>query len=136
MIPNTMKGKAALHLSWSPWLHCESSFDLALVPQSPGLFAVGIDDSSGKRLTIAKFGAVDNLSNELNRLFSSGCPFRKQFEEGRCLLRYAVVPDAEVRRLALAELQIWLLSQTETNSALVAEFLHWRKSRCFRGAED
>src|SRR5512135_1845999 len=89
-----------VHLHWCRWFHFESSFNLSLAPNDPGLFAVAQRDDAHKRLDVVKIEAADNLFHALNQLFTAGCPLRESMEKGRCFLRYAIVPDAGERRTA------------------------------------
>jgi hypothetical protein len=108
---------------WTRWFHCESSFDLSLVPQGPGLFAVGREVESGKRLDILKVEDSDNLFRSLNQFFSASCPPESQHGEGHVLVKYANVPNAADRQATLAQLRCWLDDQGETSSPAVDEFL-------------
>ncbi len=124
------------HLPWSRWFHCESSFDLSLVPEEPGIFAVGQEDA-GKKLAIVNIEAADDLFHALNQLFSANCPLRAQLEKGRCMMRYASVPDADQRRAALTELQSWLAAPGGAKTAVVEDFLsNGTESHPFRGKSD
>lgn len=110
-------------LGWTRWFRCESSFDLTLVPQTPGLFAIGREEESGKSLGILKLEETDDLFRTLNQLFSADSPSRRQLGEGHFLVRYAKVPNADRRLETLGELRAWLADQGETCSHAVNDFL-------------
>jgi hypothetical protein len=114
---------ATLPSGWTRWFHCESSFDLSLVPQGPGLFAVGREEEFGKSLGILRVEDSDDLFHSLNLLLSANCSPESLPEEGQVLVRYASIPDAADRQATLAELRSWLDDQGETNSAVVNDFL-------------
>jgi hypothetical protein len=114
---------ATAPLGWTRWFRCESSFDLSLVPQAAGLFAVGREEESGKSLGILKLEETDDLFHTLNQLFSTSSPSREQLGAGHFLVRYAVVPDANHRQTTLAELRSWLADQGDTCSHAVSDFL-------------
>lgn len=109
-------------LEWSKWFRCETSFNLMLVPQRPGIYAIaeevrgaGAATGAGKRiLTVHQFAAEDDLARALGRLFTPASPFYERVIAGRCFLRYAVAEDAEQRASALAALQSWLAASAES----------------------
>jgi len=127
---------SAVALGWTHWFHCESSMDLSLVQESPGLFAVAQEGESGTQLVIMKIEATDDLFHTLNHLLCAGSPLHDGFEKRSCLLRYAIVQDAASREAALAELQAWLAEPEEARSPFVRDFLWIRESRPFRGTSD
>jgi hypothetical protein len=126
----------SLHLGWSRWFRCVSSFELSLVPRSPGLFAVAHRDGQGKQLILLKVQACDDLFHSLSLLFSAFHPMRMQFEKGDCVLRYASVPDARMRNEALNELQAWLATPGAPRSAVVEDFLRGHESRPYDDESD
>lgn len=112
-----------LSLNWSSWFHCETSFSLLLVPEKPGIYAVGEEvlapaesaSSGGKRLlAVVQFAETDNLARALSRLFTPASPLQERIAGGRCLLRYAVVEDETTRQASSAALQTWLAAAAET----------------------
>ncbi|MFB3813610.1 MAG: hypothetical protein ACE14L_05815 [Terriglobales bacterium] len=121
------------HLEWSHWFHCESSFDLSLVPEVPGIFAVGHEEP-GRKLAIIRIETADNLFHALNQLFAANCPLRQQFKSGQCLLRYAGVPDDATRRAAISALQAWLTEGVL--SAVAEDFLATAGTHPFRNKSD
>ncbi|MGA3211746.1 MAG: hypothetical protein ABSD20_10605 [Terriglobales bacterium] len=127
---------AAVALGWTRWFHCESSMDLSLVQESPGLFAVAQEGESGIQLAILKIEATDDLFYTLNHLVCTGSPLHDKFEKRSCLLRYAIVPDNASREVALRELQAWLAEPGEARSPFVKDFLWIRESHPFRGPSD
>jgi hypothetical protein len=107
-------------LEWSKWFRCETSFNLMLVPQRPGIYAVAEEvrgpgaTSAGKRiLTVHQFAAEDDLARALGRLFTPASPFYERVLAGRCFLRYAVAEDAGQRASTLGALQSWLAASAE-----------------------
>lgn len=115
----------ALHVNWSHWCHCESSFDLMLVPEAPGLFAVSRKGGSDRELTIVRVEATDNLFQALNGLFSPDSPLREEFTRDRYFLRIAVVDDSTQRQGAAKMLQDWIAGRVPagTKPGLIEEFL-------------
>jgi hypothetical protein len=124
------------HLGWSRWFRCESSFELSLVPRSPGLFAVARRDEEGKQLILVKVQACDDLFHSLSLLFGAFHPMRMQFEKGDCVLRYASVPDTRTRNDALNQLLAWLATPGAARSAVVEDFLHGHRPHPFRDKSD
>jgi hypothetical protein len=118
-------------LHWCRWFHCESSFNLMLVPNEPGIFAVAeevVTERPGqvpqRELSIFQMTAVDDLFHALNRLYQHDCPLREKLEKSRCFLRYAAVADAPMRARALADLQRWLDLPGDTGSPFVRGFVN------------
>src|SRR5580658_3457628 len=99
---------ATLPSGWTRWFHCESSFDLSLVPQAPGLIAVGREEAAGRQLDILQVEDSDDLFHTLNQLFSASSGLRQQFGNAQFMIRYAHVPDAIERRATIAVLRTWL----------------------------
>ncbi len=133
---STATAPHAIHLHWSRWFHCESSFSLSLVPNEPGIFAIA-EGSCGDgcvtrpevrpkadRLTlnITEIHAADDLFHALNRLYSHDCPMRERLQNNRCFIRYAAIDDAELRQTVAADLQQWLDSPDESGSPFVHDF--------------
>jgi hypothetical protein len=115
-----------VRLHWSRWFHCESSFNLMLVPNRPGIFAVAEETITGgnrRDLNVIQLAAADDLFHALNRLYAHDCPLREKLEKTRCFLRYAEVPDPKIRTELLAELRQWLETPGESASAFVQEFV-------------
>jgi len=117
-------------LEWSRWFRCESSFGLWLVPNQPGLFALGEEviapgeniATGGKRmLAIFHIAEARDLGVALGRLFTSSHPLYERMAQGRCFARYAVVTDAGERATCLAAFQRWLDSSAETASGFSAD---------------
>ena len=114
-------------LTWSRWFRCESSFGMWLVPNQPGLFALGEevlapDDqfSPGEKRMLAVFqiSEAKDLGAALDRLFVPSHPLFDRIATGRCFTRYAVIPDVTERAACLAAFQKWLHSSAETASAV------------------
>lgn len=108
-----------MELNWSRWFHCESSFELLLVPDQPGIFALAeeLAQPSGaqirRMLAVFEIGAADDIARSLGRLFLPSSPWRTRLMESRCYLRYAVVADANERKAAAVMLKNWLMSQMD-----------------------
>lgn len=117
-------------LEWSRWFRCESSFGLWLVPNQPGLFALGEEvlapgenaATGGKRmLAIFHIAETRDLGIALGRMFASTHPLYDRVSRGRCFARCAVVTDAAERATCLAAFQRWLNSSAETASGFSAD---------------
>ncbi len=110
----------AVRLDWSRWSRCESSFNLLLAPQQPGIFAlaeevVDATVAGGKRmLAILEIAPADDLSRALSWLFSPASALRDRLLSGNCFIRYAVVPDLEQRDTIAAQLRNWITASAET----------------------
>jgi hypothetical protein len=111
-----------MEMNWSRWFHCESSFELLLVPRQPGIYALAEEIAqpagpiSRRMLAVFEVEESEDLARSLSRLFSAGSPWRRRLEQARCYLRYAVAPVAEERRGAATALKDWLSSQRSTVS--------------------
>jgi hypothetical protein len=110
-------------LDWSRWSRCESSFNLVLVPNQPGIFALAQEvvppgDSTQRLLALFEIAAVDDLARSMSRLFSHNSPLRDRLAESRCYIRYAVVHDLEMRLAACAALRNWMLASAEQASGI------------------
>jgi hypothetical protein len=111
-------------VEWSHWFRCESSFDLPLVPQTAGLFAVS-RKGKGRELTIMHVETADNLFQGLSALFSDGSPLRDEIAKGNCFVRFAQVPDRVFRQGACAILQDWVAGHVPPHviPGLIEDFL-------------
>jgi hypothetical protein len=113
-----------MEMNWSRWFHCESSFELLLVPRQPGIYALAEEIAqpagpySRRMLAVFEVEESEDLARSLSRLFSAGSPWRRRLEQARCYLRYAVAPVAEERRGAATALKDWLSSQRSTVSQI------------------
>jgi hypothetical protein len=113
-----------MEMNWSRWFHCESSFELLLVPRQPGIYALAEEiaqpagPTSRRMLAVFEVEESEDLARSLSRLFSAGSPWRRRLEQARCYLRYAVAPVAEERRGAATALKDWLSSQRSTVSQI------------------
>jgi len=110
-------------VDWTHWFHCESSFDLSLVPQSPGLFAVGREDESGTKLEVLLIDATEDLCHSIDRLLFSAGSLGERYGAGHLFLRYASVPDAISRAVTLSHLRAWMAKPLGADSTVVDEFL-------------
>ncbi|HTK94752.1 MAG TPA: hypothetical protein VL382_03875 [Terriglobales bacterium] len=114
----------AVRLDWSRWSRCESSFNLLLAPQQPGIFALAeevVDAASagGKRiLAVLEIAPADDLARALSWLFSSGSALRDRLLSGNCFVRYAVVPDLTQRDAIVAQLQQWVSASADVATGL------------------
>ena len=117
-----------LRVQWTRWFHCESSFNLGLVPSQPGLFAIAEEvpcrDKEGHNLNVIQVEAVDDLFHALNSLYAQDCALRRNLEKNRCFLRYAVLANPDVRNAAVADLKRWLEAPGEVKSCWVSDFQH------------
>jgi len=114
----------AVRLEWSRWSRCESSFNLLLAPQQPGIFALAeevMDVAAGGRrmLAVLEIAAAEDLARTLSSLFSSASALRERLLSGRCFVRYAVVPDAAQREAITAQLQQWAAASAEAATGFV-----------------
>jgi hypothetical protein len=108
-----------MELNWSSWFRCESSFSLLLVPNQPGIYALGeetLPPAGGnwrRVLAVFDINEAEDLSRALSRLFVPASPWSRRLNDSRCYLRYAIVPEAAERRAATAQLRNWLSSQLD-----------------------
>jgi hypothetical protein len=125
---STATASHAIHLHWSRWFHCESSFSLSLVPNKPGIFAIAesgdaaVPHPAGLTLNIVQVQAADDLFHSLNHLYAHDCPMRERLEKNRCFIRYAAVDDVHLRAAVASDLQKWLDSPDESDSPFVKDF--------------
>ena len=117
-------------IQWSRWFRCESSFGLWLVPNQPGLYALGEEVLApgetaaigGKRmLAIFEISDTTDLGIALGRMFTSAHPLHDRVAEGRCFARYAIVTDEAERKTCLATFQRWLNTSSETASGFSSD---------------
>jgi hypothetical protein len=108
-----------MEMHWSRWFHCESSFELLLVPDKPGIFALAEEivqpagASSRRMLAVFEVEEADNLARSLSRLFATGSPWQEKLTQVRCYVRYAMAPSSADRKSAAAALKNWLHSQRD-----------------------
>lgn len=113
-----------MEMNWSRWFHCESSFELLLVPSQPGVFALAEEvvqatgPQSRRMLAVFEVAEAEDLSRAMSRLFATGSPWREKMAEARCYVRYAVAPSIADRRAATAALKNWLSTQREVASQI------------------
>jgi hypothetical protein len=111
-----------MEMNWSRWFRCESSFGLLLVPKQPGIYALAEEIAqpagpySRRMLAVFEVEEAEDLARALSRLFAVGSRWRQKLTEGRCYIRYAVAPEAEVRQGAATALKNWLAAQRGTAS--------------------
>lgn len=113
-----------VRLDWSRWSRCESSFNLLLAPQQPGIFALAEEvmdvAANGRRmLAVLEIAAAEDLARTLSSLFSPASALRDRLLSGRCFVRYAVVSDAAQREAITTQLRQWISASAETASGLV-----------------
>lgn len=107
-----------MEMSWSRWFRCESSFELLLVPNQPGVFALAEEvvqaaGPSRRMLAVFEVQEADDLARSLSRLFAAGSGWRDKLAQAHCYVRYAVAPGIADRRAAASALKTWLNSQRE-----------------------
>lgn len=122
-----------VRLNWSRWFHCESSFNLSLVPNTPGIFAIAEEvimprERTGTvdrhALNVVKVQACSDLFHDLNQLYSHDTPMRERLCKNRCFLRFAAVSDRGTLNTALIDLQNWLESPGNVDSPFIQDFEH------------
>lgn len=125
MKPDTMELEFLLRetrLEWSRWFRIASSFELLLVPQQGGIFAVAKDISAksgssagaGDRvLAVVQFAEASNLASALCRLCSPASSGGQGFLIPPFFIRYAAAPSGQHRTSVLRSLEGWLLQQSE-----------------------
>ena len=116
-----------VHLHWSRWFHCESSFELSLLPEEPGIYAVAEEARTpekrarcGRTVCVTEVRETGNLFQALSHLFHTS--LRERLEQGTIFLRYAVVTDATTRRTAREALQQWLDAVPGLDNPVVKDF--------------
>ena len=108
-----------MEMNWSRWFRCESSFELLLVPNQPGVFALAEEivqpagPQSRRMLAVFEVQEADDLALSMSRLFAAGSPLREKLAQVRCHVRYAVAPGIADRRTAALALKTWLKSHRE-----------------------
>jgi len=108
-----------MEMNWSRWFHCESSFELLLVPSQPGVFALAEEvvqaagPQSRRMLAVFEVAEAEDLSRAMSRLFAAGSQWREKMAQARCYVRYAVAPSIADRRAAATALKNWLSTQRE-----------------------
>lgn len=117
-------------LQWSRWFACQSSFDLLLVPSSPGLFALAEEIvapgeaavAGGKRmLAVLQLSHAEDLATAMSRWFAPDSPLRERIAAGRLFARYTLVEDDAQRRVAHAAFQRWLTNSAEAASGISSD---------------
>jgi len=116
-----------LHLQWSNWFRCESSFSVLLAPAKPGIFALGEEiippagSTSKRMLGLFHISETDDLGMALGRLFLPGNPLRERLAAEPCFARYAVIEDPIQRQTASAVFQRWMQESAETASGITGQ---------------
>ena len=111
-----------MEMNWSRWFRCESSFELLLVPNQPGIFALAEEVAqpagpySRRMLAVFEVQEAEDLAWAMSRLFAAASPLRDKLKKARCYIRYSVAPSTADRRAAAAALRTWLYSQREAAS--------------------
>jgi len=114
-----------MEMHWSRWFHCESSFELLLVPDKPGIFALAeeivqpVGPGSRRMLAVFEVEEADNLARSLSRLFATGSPWQEKLTQARCYVRYAMAPSSADRKSAAAALKNWLHTQRDAAGQIV-----------------
>lgn len=119
-------GEVEARLRWSAWSRCSSSFDLLLVPDTPGVYvlaeevvAPGAVLGEKRMLAVLEVGAADGLARTLGRLFIQPT-VRDRLADGRCFVRYAEIADPGHRARVCAALQNYLSGDTVVPAAAQA----------------
>jgi hypothetical protein len=113
-----------MEMNWSRWFRCESSFELLLVPNQPGVFALAEEivqpagPHSRRMLAVFEVNEAEDLARAMSRLFAVGSPWRERLAQAGCYVRYAVAPSIADRRAATAALKNWLSAQREVASQI------------------
>lgn len=113
-----------MEMNWSRWFHCESSFELLLVPSQPGVFALAeevvqaVGEQSRRMLAVFEVAEAEDLSRAMSRLFAAGSQWREKMAQSKVYVRYAVAPSIADRRAATAALKNWLSTQREVASQI------------------
>lgn len=108
-----------MEMNWSRWFRCESSFELLLVPNQPGVFALAEEvvqatgPNARRMLAVFEVQEAEDLARAMSRLFAAGSTLREKLAEAHCYIRYAVAPSIADRRAAASALKTWLNSQRE-----------------------
>jgi len=101
-------------LQWSPWLRCESSFSVVLVPSKPGLLMLAQADAPFGAQTIPlarlQISQAEDLSTSMARLLGPTAP-----TPNARYVRYAVLEDEDQRRSSHRALQEWMESCAENS---------------------
>lgn len=111
-----------MEMNWSRWFRCESSFELLLVPNQSGVFALAEEvaqaagPQSRRMLAVFEVQEADDLAHAMSRLFAAGSGWREKLAQTHCYARYAVAPSVADRRAAASALKTWLNSQREIAS--------------------
>lgn len=129
-----------MEMNWSRWFHCESSFELLLVPDKPGIYALAEEivqpagPCSRRMLAVFEVEEADNLQRALSRLFATGSEWQEKLTQARCYVRYAMAPSSADRRSAAAALKNWLSSQRDTAGQVFEQIP--RSARSIDGAAE
>jgi len=108
-----------MEMKWSRWFRCESSFELLLVPNQPGVFAIAEEivqaagPQSRRMLAVFEVQEAEDLARAMSRLFAANSSWREKLAQARCYVRYTVAPSIADRRTAATALKTWLSSQRE-----------------------
>jgi hypothetical protein len=138
---HAFSGEGPMEMNWSRWFHCESSFELLLVPNQPGVFALAEEvvqpagPHSRRMLAVFEVDEADDLARAMSRLFAAGSPWREKLAQARCYVRYAVAPSIADRRTAAAALKNWLVSQQEAASHIFEHTPAAQRSGAHEGTE-
>lgn len=114
-------------LQWSRWFPLESSFDLVLVPERAGIFAIAEEvipagELGCKRmLSVLQVSEAADLGFAMSRLFSPASPLKERVAAGRLYARYTVIEDDSHRGTALNAFQRWLASSAEAVSGIAQD---------------
>jgi hypothetical protein len=106
-------------LAWSPWVRCEWSDDLLLIPSAPGIVAFAEDvgtlgPSETRVLAVFEIAEAEDLGAAFVQLFAPGSRLRDRLRSGRCFARFTPVADRDQRQAASTALREWLARSAET----------------------
>ena len=111
---------------WSRWTPYESSFSLALLPHSPGVFAVAEEITSltdAKRmLALVSVTEAADLAYILGHLHQFSPEVQKRLGGSPLYVRFAVIDDSVERAEVVLALQNWMREAAATASGIVENF--------------
>ena len=111
---------------WSRWTPYESSFSLALLPHSSGVFAIAEEvtalTDSKRMLALVSVTEAADLAYSLGHLHQLSPDVQKRMGSSRLFVRFAVIDDAAQRAEVVLALQSWMRESAATASGIVENF--------------
>ena len=111
---------------WSRWTPYESSFSLALLPHSSGVFAIAEEVTSltdaQRMLALVSVTEAADLAYTLGHLHQLSPDVQQRMGESRLYVRFAVIDDAAQRAEVVLALQNWMREAATTASGIVETF--------------